>query len=60
LIINGRKSSRLRLKREELDNPHKSNTWRYFTPDFVVQLDFSECNRIDADASLSVTSPEFL
>ncbi|XP_046450372.1 phosphatidylinositol 3,4,5-trisphosphate 3-phosphatase TPTE2-like isoform X2 [Daphnia pulex] len=53
-------NNRLRLKREELDNPHKSNTWRYFTPDFVVQLDFSECNRIDADASLSVTSPEFL
>ncbi|KAK4016065.1 phosphatidylinositol 3,4,5-trisphosphate 3-phosphatase TPTE2 [Daphnia magna] len=51
-------NNRLRLKREELDNPHKSNTWRYFTPDFAVQLDFSECNRTDADTNGSTTLPE--
>ncbi len=41
----------LRMKREELDNPHKSNTWRYFGPDFAVQLDFSECNQTGVDGS---------
>ena len=31
---------RLILKREDLDNPHKSKTWKYFHDNFTVDVSF--------------------
>ncbi|XP_076042441.1 phosphatidylinositol 3,4,5-trisphosphate 3-phosphatase TPTE2-like isoform X2 [Oratosquilla oratoria] len=33
-------NNRLRLERQELDNPHKSKTWHVFRENFEVTLDF--------------------
>ena len=34
--------NKLVLKREDLDNPHKSKTWHCFRPSFQVEVDFSK------------------
>ncbi|KAG8231715.1 hypothetical protein J437_LFUL018959 [Ladona fulva] len=36
---------RLFLSREELDNPHKSKTWKVFQNDFAVEIIFSDAER---------------
>lgn len=33
---------RLYLARHELDNPHKSKTWRIYGPKFAVEVYFGE------------------
>nr|XP_039265693.1 phosphatidylinositol 3,4,5-trisphosphate 3-phosphatase TPTE2-like [Styela clava] len=32
---------KLRLERDEIDNPHKKKTWHIFQEDFAIELDFS-------------------
>ncbi|XP_027629897.1 phosphatidylinositol 3,4,5-trisphosphate 3-phosphatase TPTE2 [Tupaia chinensis] len=34
--------NRLYLQRSELDNPHKSKTWKIYRPDFAVEVVFDE------------------
>jgi len=39
------KDGRLLLKREDLDNPHKSKTWHCFRECFSVELSFEDSQR---------------
>ncbi len=42
----------LLLKREELDNPHKRKTWKYFKPGFAVEVLFAAFAPHNVDATL--------
>ena len=38
----GKKKYKLRLTREEIDNPHKPKTWNTYQEDFAIELYFTE------------------
>ena len=38
----GKKKYKLKLNREEIDNPHKSKTWNTYREDFAIEMLFTE------------------
>ncbi len=43
--------NRLHLTRDELDNPHKKKTWKYFGPHFAVEVFFSDDDGVETGGS---------
>lgn len=40
----GKKRYKMKLSREEIDNPHKPKTWNTYHEDFAIELYFTETN----------------
>ena len=40
----GHKTYKMKLTREEIDNPHKPKTWNTYHEDFAIELIFKDIN----------------